>query len=160
MIYNSFDNSVCYAGTPMIIEIDKFDTITYANRTFYEISGYEKSELIGVSHKVLRHPDMPKSIYTTMWDTISHNISWQGYVKYRYKEAQSCWVKLHIVPVVDESGVPIRFILSKTAPDIETVAQVQQRYSKLIEEEQKLLFKAEIANRVSIQSIHNNVIAL
>ena len=160
MIYNLIDNSVCYSGAPMIIEIDNFDMIMYGNRTFFEISGYKKSELIGVSHKILRHPDMPISIYTTMWNSIARNIPWQGYVKYQYKEHQSCWVELHIAPVINEQGVPVRYILSKTAPDADIVLKVHQNYSKLKMEEEKLLFKAEIANRISIQSIHTNKIAL
>lgn len=160
MFYNAVDNSVCYSGTPMIIEIDNYDIITYANRTLFEISGYQKNELIGKSHKILRHPDMPKSIYATMWKSIARNIPWRGYVKYQYKESQSCWVELHVAPVMGEKGVPARYILSKTAPDANIVLEVHRNYRKLKEEEEKLLFKAEIANRISIQSFHNNVIAL
>ncbi|MDD2781704.1 PAS domain-containing protein [Sulfuricurvum sp.] len=160
MIFNSYDNSVCYVGTAMILEIDNFDTITYANRTFLDVSGYTREELIGLSHKALRHPDLPQSIYTKMWESINNTLPWQGYLKYRYKESQSCWVAVHISPVSNNGKAPIRHLLSLTAPHVQTIQEIQKNYRKLLEEEQKLLFKAEIANRLSIQSFQNTPLAL
>jgi len=37
--------------------------ITYASEAFCKISGYTKEELIGKPHNIVRHPDMPKSIF-------------------------------------------------------------------------------------------------
>ena len=42
-------------------------TITYANETFAQISGYEIDELIGKSHNIVRHPDMSNSIFNELW---------------------------------------------------------------------------------------------
>jgi PAS domain-containing protein len=45
--------------------------ILYVSDAFCKISGYERSELIGKNHNIVRHPDMPSSIYKDMWDTIT-----------------------------------------------------------------------------------------
>lgn len=44
--------------------------ITYCNKPFIEISGFDESELIGVNHNVIRHPDMPPAAFKNLWDTV------------------------------------------------------------------------------------------
>ena len=41
--------------------------ITYANETFLEISGFTEDELIGQKHSIVRHTDMPSSVFDTLW---------------------------------------------------------------------------------------------
>lgn len=38
--------------------------ITYVNKTFKEISGFSEEELIGQSHNIVRHPDMPPEAFS------------------------------------------------------------------------------------------------
>ena len=45
--------------------------ITYANETFAKISGYEVEELIGKPHNIVTHPDMPKSVFKEVCDTLA-----------------------------------------------------------------------------------------
>lgn len=37
--------------------------ITYVNDAFMKISGYTKDELLGKSHNIIRHPDVPSSVF-------------------------------------------------------------------------------------------------
>jgi PAS domain S-box-containing protein len=74
-----------YDGRPIITETDLHGRLTYVNRKFIEMSGYSKSELLGRSHNVVRHPDMPSSCYMLLWQTIRSGQSWQGYIKNRRK---------------------------------------------------------------------------
>lgn len=71
---------------------------------FCKISGYERSELIGKNHNIVRHPDMPSSIYKDMWDTITAGLVWQGEVKNLKKNGQSYWVKSVIEPKISKDG--------------------------------------------------------
>ena len=57
--------------------------ITYANETFAQISGYTIDELIGKPHNIVRHKDMPKSVFKTLWETIQSGKKWEGAVKIR-----------------------------------------------------------------------------
>ncbi len=76
----------------IISRTDLKGIITYANDTFAEISGYSPEELIGRPHNILRHPDMPKSVYKDLWDTIKAEKSWSGYVKNLRKDRGYYWV--------------------------------------------------------------------
>lgn len=37
--------------------------ITYCNQAFIEVSGFSESELLGKPHSIVRHPDMPRTIF-------------------------------------------------------------------------------------------------
>lgn len=45
--------------------------ILYCNPMFIEVSGYEREELLGQPHNMIRHPDMPEEAFRDMWATIS-----------------------------------------------------------------------------------------
>ena len=55
--------------------------ITYVNDTFAQISGYSPSELIGNPHSIVRHPDMPKAVFSDLWKELQEKGKWSGYVK-------------------------------------------------------------------------------
>ena len=44
--------------------------IEYANESFVDTSGYEDYELVGKPHNIIRHPDMPKSTFKKIWDSL------------------------------------------------------------------------------------------
>ena len=73
--------------------------ITDASTAFCEISGYSKEELIGKPHSIIRHPDMPKSDFKDMWDTIKQGKVWNGVVKNLKKDGGYYIVDAHIEPI-------------------------------------------------------------
>jgi len=83
---------------------DRAGIITYTSDAFCEISGYWRDGLIGNNHRILRHADMPDSIYTELWSSISQGQTWQGEIKNRKKNGDYYWVQAYISPVVDEDG--------------------------------------------------------
>jgi aerotaxis receptor len=54
---------------PIVTKTDLKGQITYANRAFIDISGFAENELIGVSHNIVRHPDMPPEAFADLWTT-------------------------------------------------------------------------------------------
>lgn len=78
--------------------------ITAVSRAFCRISGYDEAELLGKNHRIIRHPDMPESLYEEMWNAIIHNNTWEGEIKNRAKDGSSYWVQAAISPVWDEEG--------------------------------------------------------
>jgi len=78
--------------------------ITDASTAFCEISGYSKEELIGKPHNIIRHPDMPKSAFKDMWDTIKQGKVWNGIVKNLKKDGGYYIVDAHIEPIFGRKG--------------------------------------------------------
>src|SRR3989344_6066436 len=58
-------------GQPLVSTTDLKGRILYCNPMFIEVSGYEKEELLGQPHNIVRHPDMPEEAYRDMWETIA-----------------------------------------------------------------------------------------
>lgn len=84
--------------------------IIYANDTFCKISKYSREELIGKNHRIIRHPDMPASAFEEMWKTITAGKVWKGVVKNKAKDGSAYWVHATITPILDEKGIPIKYI--------------------------------------------------
>lgn len=54
--------------------------------------------MIGKSHNIIRHPDMPKSIFKEMWNTIRSGNVWKGFVKNKTKKGNYYWVHATVFP--------------------------------------------------------------
>jgi diguanylate cyclase (GGDEF)-like protein/PAS domain S-box-containing protein len=72
--------------------------VTYVSDAFCQISGYRKEELIGNTHRIVRHPDMPASFFDDLWDTIKKGNPWEGEIKNITKDGSFYWVKAYITP--------------------------------------------------------------
>jgi len=75
--------------------------ITYVSDAFCFISGYTKEELLGNSHRIVKHPDMPKEIYEELWNTITQDKTWSGEIKNLKKDGGYYWVKASISPIFE-----------------------------------------------------------
>ena len=78
--------------------------ITSTSRAFCEISGFSEDELMGRSHSIVRHADMPTSIYQEMWEALTSGKIWEGELKNRKKNGDYYWVQAYISPVFDDAG--------------------------------------------------------
>ena len=65
----------------IVSKTNKDGIITYVNDNFCKISKYSKDELIGNSHYILQHPDIPKDFFKAILKVISSNRQWQGKIK-------------------------------------------------------------------------------
>ena len=92
-----YDKNVIFSQT------DTKGVITHASSAFCKISGYDKNELIGKPHSIVRHPDMPKEIFQEMWEIIKQGKIWEGEVKNLKKDGKGFyWVDAEIQPVYDK----------------------------------------------------------
>lgn len=92
------DKSVITSST------DLRGNIKYASKAFCHTSQYEESELIGKTHLIIRHPDMPSTIYEDIWSTITQDKTWRGEIVNRAKDGSTYWVYAVISPDLDEDG--------------------------------------------------------
>ncbi len=76
----------------IISKTDEKGIITEVNDYFMKVSGYTESELIGQPHNIVRHPDMPKAIFTMMWDRLLKGKNITAVVKNLAKDGRYYWV--------------------------------------------------------------------
>lgn len=88
---------------------DLAGNIIYASKAFCRISQYSEQELIGKNHRIIRHPDMPASLYDELWNTISMDKPWAGELKNIAKDGSFYWVYAAIAPTWDDDGKKIGY---------------------------------------------------
>lgn len=84
-------------GKLIVSVSDKSGVITHANEAFVTMSGYEKAELIGKPHAILRHPDMPQAAFAALWEDVQTHGRWKGYVKNLRKDGGFYWVYASVI---------------------------------------------------------------
>jgi len=120
-------------GEVIISRTDLHGVITYVNETFAQISGYAPEELIGRPHNILRHPDMPKSAFKEMWETIQAGKTWEGYVKNMRKDRGYYWVYAVISGVYKE-GKLVEYKSIRTPVPRQKRIEMQKVYDRMREE--------------------------
>lgn len=71
----------------LISVTDLNSLIIDCNEAFVEVSGFEKAELVGQPHNMVRHPDMPAEAFKVMWAHLKAGKPWMGLVKTAAKMA-------------------------------------------------------------------------
>ena len=97
--------------------------ITDVNIPFIEASGWEKEELIGQPHYILRHPHMPASAFEDLWATAQAGKQWTGCVKNLRKDGGYYWVRAG--PMLRSSAPPFGFSILMTAAPISAIIMEQ-----------------------------------
>lgn len=144
-----FDKNVIASNT------DLKGIINYASEAFCQISGYTKEELIGKSHAILRHPDMPKDLYKELWQTILEKKEWKGEVKNLKKDGGYYWVKVTITPIYDNNQNHIGF--GAVRQDI-TAQKDVEKLSQDLNQKVKLVELKNFENQQLLQSFDKNII--
>ncbi len=88
----------------IVSKTDLKGRITYGNRLFTDLSGYDYKTLIGAPHSLIRHPHMPRCIFKLMWDTIEARKEIFAYVVNRCANGDHYWVEAHVTPTHNEQG--------------------------------------------------------
>jgi methyl-accepting chemotaxis protein len=113
--------------TLIVSKTDLKGQITYINKDFLDISGFTEAELIGVSHNIVRHPDMPVEAFEDLWRDLKAERPWTGYVKNRCKNGDYYWVLATATPI-RENGQVTGYMSVRRKPTREAVAACEQAY--------------------------------
>ena len=95
-------------------------TVLTASSDFIKISGYSRQEMIGQPHNLLRHPDVPASVFADMWATLKTGRCWTGIVKNRAKSGDHYWVQANVSPL-EEAGKVVGYVSVRTPATNEQV---------------------------------------
>ncbi len=129
------------------------------SEAFCTISGYKKEELIGKSHNIVRHPDMPKETFSTMWYSLSRGYSWRGKVKNKRKDGSFYWVYANVEPLFNSSGnvdsyVSIRLDITESELLLLKVQEEEEKnkfQEEMIREQSRLVQMGEMISMIAHQ---------
>ena len=124
-------------NTLLVSHTDLQGTITYANEAFVEASGYEYHELMGKPHNLLRHPDVPASVFADFWATIQAGRPWRQIVKNRRKNGDHYWVEANATPMF-ENGQIVGYMSVRTAATREQIQGAEAAYKAVADKAIKL----------------------
>lgn len=120
-LLKSYDKHVISSST------DTKGRITHASTAFCEISGYCKEDIIGKSHNIIRHPDMPKSTFKNLWKVIQSGDSWIGEIKNLRKDGTFYWVQAEVDPQFDSHHKIIGYTaIRHNITDTKEILEVQK----------------------------------
>ncbi|MFA7085997.1 MAG: EAL domain-containing protein [Aliarcobacter sp.] len=113
----------------IVSKTDKNGLITFVNKKFCEVSGYEEHELLGKNHSIIRHPSMTQEFFNKLWKTILNEGIFKGVIVNKKKNGLVYYVDTTIIPILDENKNIEEFIAIRH--DITKVYEQK----KLIEEQ-------------------------
>ena len=127
----TIDREFDYPEDQTLVSItDLKGRIVYCNPAFVVVSGYERDELLGQPHNLIRHPDMPEEAFRDLWDTIQAGRPWSAAVKNRRKDGSHYWVMANVTPII-EGDAPVGYMSVRVHPTREQVQAAEALYGRL-----------------------------
>ncbi|WP_236845069.1 PAS domain-containing sensor histidine kinase [Campylobacter devanensis] len=131
--------------------------ITFVNDEFCKISGYLRDELIGQSHNIVRHPDVPAEYFKRLWETILNKKIYKGLIKNRTKDGKAVYLNTTIIPILDDNNEIEEFVA--ICYDITEMIELNERLMRAqndLRKTKKLVeLNRELEERVAIEVAKN-----
>ncbi len=115
----------------IVSKTDLNGLITFASEDFVRISGFTREELIGASHKINRHPDMPTEVFDDLWSSMQEGYPRSGIIKDRCKNGDFYWVLADVAPLYEKDKL-IGYLSVRRKPSSIQVAEARAAYPKFI----------------------------
>jgi PAS domain S-box-containing protein len=114
--------------------------ITFVNDEFCKISEYSQQELIGKSHNIVRHPDVPIELFEELWETIEGGKTYKTTIKGLSKYGSIFYLNTTIIPIINQKNIITEYIAIRYDITQEIQSQIQQEELEEALREQKSLF--------------------
>ena len=114
----------------IVSKTDLRGTITYVNRTFMKVSDFPSIDLIGKPHNVIRHPDMPRGAFRSLWETLKAGNEWFGFVKNRTKDGGFYWVFANVT-IDYREGKPVGYYSVRRPAPKGALAIIEPIYAEM-----------------------------
>lgn len=121
----------------IVSKTDPRGILTYVNELFVDISGYAEEDLIGKPHNVIRHPDMPRTIFRLLWDRISEGEEIFAYVMNMSADGGHYWVLAHVTPTFDHQGRIVGYHSNRRTASRAALDVIRPLYDRLLGEERR-----------------------
>ena len=104
---------------------NKRGIIQAGNYIFKRVAHYDWDQLIGAPHKIIRHPDMPKGVFSLFWETLQRDELIGAYVKNKASDGLEYWVFAVAMPL-DDGYISVRI-----KPSSEMLGVIKALYADL-----------------------------
>jgi len=121
----------------IVSKTDLKGRITYANDVFLRVALYAERDVLGEPHSIVRHPDMPRSVFKLLWDSIEAGNEIFAYVKNMAKNGDFYWVFAHVTPSFDTDNKVIGYHSNRRRPEASAIAKIEPIYKTLLDEENR-----------------------
>jgi PAS domain S-box-containing protein len=111
----------------LVSETDSKGLIRFANDYFCKVAGYSLDEMIGKPHNIVRHPDMPKKAFKSLWDTVQKGDTWTGFVKNAAKDGGYYWVFATVYPFESCDGSK-GYLSCRRKPSRKEIENIEKLY--------------------------------
>lgn len=121
----------------IVSKTDLQGRLTYANHVFLRIAGYPEAEVLGQPHNLIRHPDMPRSIFKLLWETIQGGSEIFAYVNNMAADGANYWVLAHVTASFDSAGKIVGYHSNRRLPARGAIQEIEPIYRTLLAEEKR-----------------------
>ena len=118
-----------HAGEVFYSRTDKRGIILSGNSVFHRVAHYDRSQLVGAPHKIIRHPDMPKAVFRLLWERIGRGEMIGAYVKNRASDRLFYWVFAVVAPTPDG------YLSARIKPTTDLLRMVEGLYADVLRAE-------------------------
>lgn len=134
----AIDEEILFGEDEIIVsKTDLRGHLTYANDVFCRVAEMTTQEVIGQPHSIIRHPDMPRAVFQTLWAHIKNGIEVFAFVKNISKTGKYYWVIAHVTPSYDKTGKINGYHSTRRLPKKKNLNAIIPIYERLLLEEQK-----------------------
>ncbi len=138
----------------IVSKTDPKGRVIYGNPIFWEFSQLDESEMLGKQHNMIRHPDMPRSIFHLMWTTLKAGNEFFGCVKNMAKDGSYYWTMANVTPSYDEFDKLLGYFSVRRKPLKKAVDDFSVLYKEMLEEEKRAGPKEAIRAGTTILDNH------
>jgi len=124
------DGEVLYNSLYLLSETDEKGIITYASDGFMQVANMDETELYGQPHNIVRHPEMPRTAFKSLWDDAQSKGFWTGYVKNARKGGGYYWVYATVLRSIDKNG-NTKYVSIRVKPSREDIKKAEELYATL-----------------------------
>lgn len=142
----------------IVTKTDVDGIITFANDNFYAISGYSEKEVIGKTHRIIKHPNNSHSMYEKMWHTILAKKTWHARLKNMAKDGSTYWIDSTVSPILNKDGDIVEFIAIRH--DITKLVKHKDELTKMLYVDQLTNLKSRNALIDEVQDPKNKALIL
>jgi len=129
----------------LVTKTDLNGKITFANKLFCKTSGYKKSEIIGQTHRIVKHPDMDEGVINHLWTEIQKGNIWEGKIQNISRNKKTYHTYASVIPLYDEYDVDIiefMWICFLTTQEEEEQNEFKKKVVKNVKETRRINLQA------------------